>query len=80
MKLWEEEERARKQKERDKRDQYLKEKRDQFQRSIKHNRELTTLLTGCKTEREKEKLLDEWKYQHQTELIFSIFQRGSRKE
>ena len=51
--LWEEEERARKQKGKDKRDQYIEEQRDQFQKSIKHNKELTALLTGCKTEREK---------------------------
>ena len=78
--LREEEERARKQKGKDKIDQYIKEQRDQFQRSIKHNRELTTLLTGCKTEREKEKRLDEWKYQHQTELIFSIYAKRDQEK
>ena len=80
MKLWEEEERVRKQKGKDKRDQYIKEQRDQFQRSIKHNRELTTLLTGCKTEREKERCLEMWKAQNQIELIFSIHAKRDQEE
>ena len=70
--LWEEKERARKQKGKDKRDQYVEEQRDQFQKSIKHNKELTALLTGCKTERKKERCLKMWKAQNQIELIFSI--------
>ena len=78
--LWEEEERARKQKGKDKIDQYIKELKDQFQKSIKHNKELTALLTGCKTEREKERCLERCKGQNQTELIFSVYAKRDQEE
>ena len=57
VKLWNEEERAREQKERDQ----IKEQSDQY---MKYNRE----LSGCTTEREKQNLVDKWKHEHQTEL------------